>query len=166
MDTNIILAAWDAHCWPAISNYYELETVEKCVEETLTHNPNDPRHIKMPAGDLYSGIRQRHNVTKLDIANLILNGHCGATLDDDEQQLLAWLYCHEVLPSNVIRIATADKAAIMVANQLGWLDAVTSLEELATQAGVAKTNLNQLKSQYSKSWLTSARTQIRLGVLK
>lgn len=44
-DTNVILEAFRTNCWKAISSHFAIETVEKCVEETLTGNPGDPRHI-------------------------------------------------------------------------------------------------------------------------
>ena len=49
-DTNVILEAFRTGCWTAISNHFAIETVEKCVEETLTGNPGDPRHIAVTPG--------------------------------------------------------------------------------------------------------------------
>ena len=46
-DTNVILEAFRTGCWTAISSHFAIETVQKCVEETLTGNPSDPRHIAM-----------------------------------------------------------------------------------------------------------------------
>ena len=34
-DTNVILESFRTGCWTAISNHFAIETVEKCVEETL-----------------------------------------------------------------------------------------------------------------------------------
>ncbi len=44
-DTNVILESFRTGCWTAISNHFSIETVEKCVEETLTGNPGDSRHV-------------------------------------------------------------------------------------------------------------------------
>ena len=41
-DTNVILESFRTGCWTAISNHFAIETVEKCVEETLTGNPGEP----------------------------------------------------------------------------------------------------------------------------
>lgn len=35
-DTNVILEAFRTRCWTAITTHFAVETVEKCVEETLT----------------------------------------------------------------------------------------------------------------------------------
>lgn len=69
------------------------------------------------------------------------------------------------LPSKVIVVTTADKAALVAANSLGWIDCVTSLEALARTAGVARVNLDALAQQYREDWLSSIRTKIRLGVI-
>ena len=55
-DTNVILESFRTGCWAAICNHFAIETVEKCVEETLTGNPGDPRHVAVPATDLKAGL--------------------------------------------------------------------------------------------------------------
>ena len=40
-DTNVILESFRTGCWTAISSQFAVETVEKCVEETLI-KPGDP----------------------------------------------------------------------------------------------------------------------------
>lgn len=49
-DTNVILEAFRTRCWTAITTHFAVETVEKCVEETLTGNPGDPRHVPLRIG--------------------------------------------------------------------------------------------------------------------
>jgi len=51
-DTNVILESFRTGCWTAICNHFAIETVEKCVEETLTGNPGDPRHVAVPPAEL------------------------------------------------------------------------------------------------------------------
>ena len=67
-DTNVILEAFRTNCWKAISSHFAIETVEKCVEETLTGNPGDPRHISVPPADLNAGLAAQHPVTRKELA--------------------------------------------------------------------------------------------------
>ncbi len=163
-DTNVILESFRTSCWTAITTHFAVETVEKCVEETLTGNPDDPRHIAVPPADLNAGLAGRHPVTRKELAALVLHPSC-STLDDGEKHLFAWLLANKLLPSKVIVVTTADKAALVSAHRLGWIDCVTSLEALARTAGVARVNLDALAQQYREDWLSGIRTKIRLGVI-
>ena len=87
------------------------------------------------------------------------------TLDDGEKHLFAWLHASKLLPSNVIVVTTADKAALVASNGLGWLNSMTSLEDLARKAGVGRVNLDALAMQYREDWLSSIKTKIMLGII-
>ena len=60
IDTNIIIEAFRTRCWAAICNKFAIETVDKCVEEALTGNPDDPRHIHIHRDTLLEGLTGRH----------------------------------------------------------------------------------------------------------
>lgn len=90
-----------------------VETVEKCVEETLTGNSGDPRHVAVPPADLNAGLAGRHPVTRKELATLVLSNPSCSTLDDGEKHLFAWLFANQLLPSQVIVVTTADKAALV-----------------------------------------------------
>jgi len=164
-DTNVILESFRTGCWTAISSHFAVETVEKCVEETLTGNPGDPRHIAVPPADLMAGLAGRHPVTRKELTTLVLSHPPSSTLDDGEKHLFAWLLANKLLPSPVIVVTTADKAALVASNGLGWLDCMTSLEALAGKAGVGRVNLDALALQYREDWLSSIKTKIRLGII-
>lgn len=164
-DTNVILEAFRTHCWTAISSHFAIETVEKCVEETLTGNPSDPRHVSVPPADLNAGLSGQHPVTRKELASLVLAHPCCGTLDDGEKHLLAWLLANKLLPSALIVVTTADKAALVASHGLGWLDCAVSLEDLARKAGVGRTNLDALALQYREDWLSSIKTKIRMGII-
>ncbi|HQD65613.1 MAG TPA: hypothetical protein PLJ16_10325 [Casimicrobium huifangae] len=164
-DTNVILESFRTGCWTAICTHFAIETVEKCVEETLTGNPGDPRHIAVPAAALSAGLSAKHPVTRKELAALVLNYPSCTTLDDGEKHLFAWLHASKLLPSDLIVVTTADKAALVASNGLGWLNCMISLEALARQAGVARVNLGALALQYREDWLSSIKTKIRLGVI-
>jgi hypothetical protein len=164
-DTNVILESFRTGCWTAISTSFSIETVEKCVEETLTGNPGDPRHIAVPPADLKAGLAGLHTVTRRELATLVLSHSSSSTLDDGEKHLFAWLFANRLLPSPVVLVTTADKAALVASNDLGWLDCMISLEDLARKAGVGRSNLGALALQYRDDWLSGIKTKIRLGVM-
>lgn len=164
-DTNVILESFRTGCWTAICNQFSVETVEKCVEETLTGNPGDPRHVSVPPADLDAGLACRHPVTRKELASLVLAHPSCGRIDDGEQHLLAWLFAKKVLPSAIVVITTADKAALLASHDLGWLDCTVSLEYLAREAGVVRANLDSLALQYREDWLSSIKTKIRMGVI-
>lgn len=164
-DTNVILEAFRTGCWKAISSHFAIETVEKCIEETLTGNPGDPRHISVPPADLIAGLTGRHLVTHKELATLVLSNPSCSTLDDGEKHLLAWLFANNLLPSTIIVVTTADKAALVALHRLGWLDCAVSLEFMARKAGVARTNLDALALQYREDWLLAIKPKIRMGII-
>ncbi len=164
-DTNVILESFRTGCWTAISSHFAIETVQKCVEETLTGNPGDPRHITVPPADLKAGLAGEHPVTRKELVSLVLAHPPCSTLDDGEKHLLAWLLANKLLPSAVIVVTTADKAALVASHGLGWLDCAVSLEDLARKAGVGRPNLDALALQYREDWLSSIKTKIRMGII-
>ena len=164
-DTNVILESFRTGCWTAISSHFAIETVQKCVEETLTGNPGDPRHVTVPPAGLRAGLAGEHPVTRKELASLVLTHPSCGTLDDGEKHLLAWLLANKLLPSAVIVVTTADKAALVASHGLGWLDCAVSLEDLARKAGVGRANLEALAFQYREDWLSSIKTKIRMGII-
>lgn len=164
-DTNVILEAFRTGCWTAISSHFAIETVQKCIEETLTGNPGDPRHVSVPPADLNAGLAEQHSVTRKELASLTLAHHSCSTLDDGEKHLLAWLLANNLFPSAIVVVTTADKAALVATHGLGWLDYAVSLENLARKAGVGRINLDALALQYREDWLSNIKTKIRMGVI-
>lgn len=164
-DTNVILEAFRTRCWTAISSHFAIETVEKCVEETLTGNPGDPRHVAVPPADLNAGLAGQYPVTREELTTLVLTHPACSTLDDGERHLFAWLFSNKLLPSQVIVVTTADKAALVASHGLGWLDCMTSLDDLARQAGVGRVNLDALALQYREDWLSNIKTKIQLRII-
>ncbi|HAU1475604.1 TPA: hypothetical protein JBI62_00840 [Legionella pneumophila] len=165
VDTNIILESFRINSWKAICNNYAIETVDKCIEEALSGDPDDPQHISIKHEELTNGLSGRYNPTKKDITSLIIDYPQTQGIDDGELHLFAWLYAQKLLPSALILISTADKAAIKSTGLLGWLDSVTSLEYLLNTAGVAKQQNHKLKAHYRTDWLNKIKTQIKLELM-
>jgi len=165
VDTNIIIEAFRTNCWTAMCQVYDIETVEKCIEEALTGNLNDPAHVTVDRDIFLSGLAARHQATKRDLAQITLNHpHCQG-LDDGELHLLAWLYSQEQMPSARILVSTADKAAIVATEKLGWIDAVISLEQILQKSGVTRNQLKSLKRHYQSNWLNEIKSKIRFGII-
>ncbi|MBV2090309.1 MAG: hypothetical protein K1562_03310 [Candidatus Thiodiazotropha sp. (ex. Lucinisca nassula)] len=165
IDTNIIIEAFRTGCWTAICNKFDIVTVDKCVEEALTGNPDDPGHVHIDRDALLEGLAGRHQVGKLELANLVLSHPSCHGLDDGELHLLAWLHAQGLLPNALILVSTADKAAIVATGNIGWLDSLTSLEHLANESGVTHGQINALARHYRAGWLDEIRIKIRLGVI-
>ena len=131
----------------------------------LTGDPTDPRHVAVAPAELHAGLTARYPVTRKELAALVTSQPGCMTLDDGEKHLFAWLHASKLLPSNVIVVTTADKAALVASNGLGWLNSMTSLEDLARKAGVGRVNLDALALQYREDWLSSIKTKIMLGII-
>jgi len=99
IDTNIIIEAFRTGCWTAICNKFAIETVDKCVEEALTGNPDDPGRVHIDRDALLEGLADRHQVGKLELAKLVLTHPSCHGLDDGELHLLAWLHAQGLLPT-------------------------------------------------------------------
>lgn len=165
IDTNIIIEAFRTGCWTAICNKFAVETVDKCVEEALTGNPDDPGRVHIDKDALLEGLAGRHQIGKLELANLVLSHPSCHGLDDGELHLIAWLHAQGLLPDALILVSTADKAAIVATGNIGWLDSLTSLEHLANESGVTHGQINSLAGHYRAGWLDEIRLKIRLGVI-
>lgn len=165
VDTNVIIEAHRVGCWHAICGSYSIETVEKCIEESSRGNPAEPGYVHVPTGELRQSLTQIHQVTRQEIASLILSHSECYVLDDGEQHIFARLYADQALPSPDMLVSTPDKAAIVAAHKLGWLDSWVSLNVLARDAGVGRSVLRQFRTQHQDPWLSNAKTKILLGVL-
>lgn len=165
VDTNIILESFRINSWNAICNAYAIETVDKCIEEALSGNSDNPQHISIKHEELTNRLSGRYNPTKKDIANLVIDYPQTQGIDDGELHLFAWLYAQNLLPNALILISTADKAAITSTGLLGWLDSVTSLEYLLNNSGISKQQNHKLRNQYKTTWLDHVKTQIKLELI-
>lgn len=165
VDTNIILEAFRTRCWTAICHQFDVETVEKCIEEALTGNPDDPRRVHVDRDVLIGGLAARHAVGKRALAELRLSHPECSGLDDGELHLLAWLKAQGLIGQVLVLVSTADKAAIVATGRLGGLDSLASLEQLAQDAGVARGQLDNLANHYRSRWLDEIKTKVRFGVI-
>jgi hypothetical protein len=165
VDTNVILEALRTQCWTAICNRYAIETVEKCIEEALTGNPDVVNRTPVQRKVLVDGLTARHKVRGLDLASLALSYPECEGLDAGELHLFSYLHAQGMIFNHGTRIATADKAAIRFTEKLGWLSSIISLEELVMQSGVTNAQISGLRAHYRNSWLSEIKTKIFLGIM-
>ncbi len=164
-DTNVILEAFRTRCWTAICQYYSVETVEKCIEEALTGDPDEPGHIRVDREVLIEGLAARHAVGRHERAALVFAHPECQGLDDGELHLLAWLHAQKLLPHVLVLVSTADKAAIVATGRLGGLDSLVSLEQLAQNSGVTRGQIDSLARHYRGSWLDEIKFKVRFGII-
>lgn len=163
VDTCIIIEAFRTNTWAALCQHFDVETVEKCVEECSTGDPLDPNRTLVPAARLRQDLAQCHPVTFDHL--LGLRGVAGLPgIDDGELHLLAWLHAHRPIDASVL-LSTADRAAVRAAHVLHLMHQVASLEALAKAAGVNKAKLSTFREQFCEAWMSDARVRIRMDVI-
>ena len=162
VDTNIILEAFRTGCWSTITTRFSIETVEKCVEEALTGDPDEPGRVNVDPDCLREFLSGRHQVSDLALASFSLAHPEWAGLDDGERHLLAWLKDMGLIGNAMIAISTADRAAVTSAFALGCNDSLISLEELLVSAGGNRPAGVTLRKHFSKQWLSQLKTDLLL----
>ena len=104
-------------------------------------------------------------MNKRAIARFALSHPASAGLDDGELHLLAWLHEHGKPGTIRLLLSTADKAAIVAAGRMELLDILVSLEQLAQQSGVSRSQLDQMARHYRHAWLEEIKVKVRLGII-
>lgn len=153
VDTNVIIEAIRTNCWAALTGYYQVETVEKCVEEARSGDAYRPDYIKVADRDL----RERliaHGVSSGELARLIVREPLAEGLDAGEKHLWA----HALTRTDAWIATTADASAVRIAMKLGWGDRLVSLEELLHGCG-AKAAVRALNRHFRSAALSGWKTQ-------
>jgi hypothetical protein len=157
IDTMVIIEAHRLSCWSGIRDFFSLETIEQCVIECATGNRLRTGYVPVDGEKLGTGILV-HPATEAMRTTLVARDPRSARLDPGERDLLAfalslagaWLLC------------APDKAAILSAHRLNWLDRVVALEEMALVAGLRKQGYGL---NHTKRWLREFKTKIQLGMV-
>lgn len=165
VDTNVLFEAFRVGAWNRFGGAYSVETVDKCVEETQAGDRSACGRIDVPLQQLKDGLAGIHAPSKKDRASCLLQCRRLQTLDAGEQDLLVWLLSHEDLSEGLLRVTTADKAAIVACSDLKCLDCVVSFEKLLRNCGTPDELLSRLSTQYQEAWLRGVKTKVRLGVI-
>lgn len=156
VDTNIIIEAFRARCWKALTAYYRVETVEKCCEEALTGDRRRPGYVEVDSAALKEKLTI-HRVTSVDLAGLALAYPDADALDAGERHLFA----HAYQRPDAWLATCADRAAVRIAFVLGWKERIFSLEALSKPTGAKP----ELKRHFTEDWLSQVRTDFMLEKL-
>lgn len=157
VDTNVIIEAHRTGCLISLADFFSLETVEKCIEETQTGFQNRSPEENIDEQVLRSLFKVVHPVTAVDEAEfLIANANTGG-LDPGERHL----FVHALPRTDTWVLTSPDKAAVRFAHSKGQLDRVVSLEAMTRRISAHLSV--PLRDNFSGSWLSKQRTIILLG---
>lgn len=156
VDTNVIIEAHRVKCWKALADYFSLETVEKCVEETQTGAQNRSPEENIDQAGLKKSLRAIHPVSQLERMEFSLRN--AVPLDPGERDLLA----HAASRTDAWILSSPDKAAMRAASVEGWLDRLVSLEALCIDLRIRLAS--DLKRNYTTEWHSTEAVKLRLGL--
>lgn len=155
VDTNVIIESHRVKCWNAIADYYALETVEKCIEETQTGAQNRSPEENIDQARLTGSLVAVHHVTEIEKAAFLLRQKI--QLDPGERDLLS----HAAGRQDAWIICSPDKAAMRAAFAEGWLDRLVSLESLCDHLKIRPAR--SLQRNYTKQWHAVEFVKLRLA---
>lgn len=166
VDTNVILECFRINVWTDLTQRCQVETVEMCVAESLTGRRDKADFIEVDPEALRVGLHKVHPVSKRELDLFYLAYEEMRRLDPGELHLFAHLYVKKVRLSEVTVLSTADKGAILRANDVpGWLDWIQSLQEVLKEAKVPRAKLDALRYAHTIACLSKVRTDVRNGVI-
>lgn len=154
IDTNIIIEAWRADAWRALSGGYGLETAEDCITETQTGYQNRRPEQRIDQAVLLKGLRAVHAVSDTEMATALLRDSQIATLDTGEKALWA----HAIARPDAWVLCGPDKASLRIGIRLGFRDRLIALERLLADTGFRPKT--PLKGAYQSDWLTRTLAEI------
>ena len=155
IDTNVILEASRTGSFRALSGAYQIETVEKCLEETQTGVQYRRRNIPVDIDELQNSLQKIHTPTNIERAKLSVDLG-GLLLDEGEYMLWAHAYSRN---DNWI-LCGPDKASLRCGVRLGLSDRLISLEKLLKAISFRPKTV--LKKAYTTNWHESTMAQILL----
>lgn len=156
VDTMVIIEAHRVSCWSALLKFFAVETVEQCAIECATGDRRRGDYVAVAQERLRTQIKVNEVTDAMRVA-FATSDPRGGYLDWGERDLLAyalsqpdaWLLC------------APDKAAILSAHRLNFLERVVALEEMATTAGAGQ---HKFGRNHTTGWLSEFRTKVRLGI--
>ena len=156
MDANAIIGANKYGVWEQLRGRFVLETVEMCVVECASGDPGGWGYVPVDTRALRTQIRV-HDVTQMQIIAAYMENPALRTVHEGERDLLV----HALGRADAWLLTSQDKGCLKCSHELGFLDRMVSLEELARETG----NRIKFEDPYSRKWLDVRRADIRLGVL-
>jgi hypothetical protein len=153
----VIIEAHRVSCWNSLIQFFVLETVEQCVIECATGNRLRKDYLEVDTEKLRMRVKI-HAVTEMMRVAFLTSDPRGSKLDPGERDLLAYALSQK----EAWLLCDPDKAAILSAHRLDFLDRVVALEDMALAAGLRKQGFGR---NHTKNWLAEFKTKVRLGML-
>lgn len=158
-DANTMIEAHRVGCWKALTGAFQVETVEKCVEETQTGNQRrSPEEIIDPVV-LRASLGAVHPVTLRQRVAATLAGK-GPHLDEGELDLWA----HALTRADVWVLCGPDAASMRFGFLRGHRERLVSLESLLTHIGFRPAI--PLRANYLGGWLDGIVLEMTMDALR
>jgi hypothetical protein len=157
VDTNVIIECHARRCWRPLAGAFQLETVEKCVEETQTGLFARPPNERIAETDLRQSLRAVHEVSQLELAEVELRGAEG--LHDGERALWA----HALARKDAWVLCGPDRASMRFGYEQQQRDRLVSVGGLLRLINF-KPPLG-LPDHFEQPWLDSVINKLILGQL-
>jgi len=156
VDTMVIIEAHRVSCWSALIRFFAVETVEQCAIECATGNRRRGGYVAVAQDKLRTQIKV-NEVTDARRVAFAISDPRGGYLDLGERDLLAYALSQQ----DAWLLCASDKAAILSAHRLNFLERVVALQQMATIAGAGK---REFGWNHTTDWLSEFRTKVRLGM--
>lgn len=147
VDTNVILECWRVNAWEALSGGYAVETVKDCLIETQTGYQRRREEQRIEQAALTGTLRAVHEVSKGEMAAILLRDSLAANLDNGERSLWA----HAINRADSWVLCGPDKASLRFGVRLGLRNRLLPLEALLADVGYKPGQ--QLRDNYTSKWL-------------
>jgi len=160
VDTNVIIEAHRLGCWNSLADFFNLETVEKCIEETQTGFQQREPEEQIDSENLQKTLSSIHSVSDIEIANFYIKHESkNIALDDGELHLLI----HAERCKDAWMVNSPDKAAMRFIFEMGWHDQMVSLESMINRVS-SKTSSAPYRN-FTENWLLQERGKLVFGAL-
>lgn len=160
VDTNVVIECHRTHSWSALVGTFQVEMVEKCVEETHTGFQRRRPEQRIEQVALQQSLTATHAVGDAERSALLARYPGSANLDPGERDL----WSHALTRPDAWILCGPDKASLRVGVALGFRDRMVSLEKLFQETGARPS----LGKQFTQAWLSAVLGQlvVELGVLR
>ena len=156
VDTNVILEAHLTGCWDALAGGYNLETVEKCIEETQTGNQLRERKVEIDERALRASL----TVNEVDEDEvLVLRLYGGSSVHDGELHL----WTHALAREDAWIFCGPDGGSMRLGHRQGHGARIVHLEGLLHEIGL---KLPRSAGQhFGRRWHEKFMTDLALGLI-
>jgi predicted nucleic acid-binding protein len=138
VDTNVIIEAWRARGWKALTSRHQVETVEMVVIETQTGFQRRRQTQQIDQAVLMETLGEVHPVSERERAGLAVRAP-DLMLDPGERDLWA----HALARQDAWVLCGPDKASLRLGVRLGFGERLVSLEGLWRDAGFTARDLRE-----------------------